>query len=144
MLEVGLLCILGVCCCVDAAGNETPPEEAHKQKQATAQRPRPPPAKPVSVAAQLAAARAKVQMEEQKLRRVKAEQQAAKCGFPIQRGGEGRGGPGHKSTGCEEGNATSVPPVEMLLLSYSIVFDCLLWKSRKLLACLWDKAQHWC
>lgn len=103
--------MLDVCCCVDVARNQIPLEEAPKQKQV--QRPRPAAAKPVSVAAQLAAARAKVQVQERKLKRAKAEQQAAKYGFRVQRGG--KGGPGNRSTGCEEGNATSTPSVEMLL-----------------------------
>lgn len=94
--------MLDVCCCVDAARHQIAPEEAHKQKQA--QRPRPAAAKPVSVTAQLAAARAKVQMQERKLQRAKVEQQAAKYGFRIPRGGKGD----RRCTVSEEGNATSI------------------------------------
>lgn len=103
-----------MCYCVDTGRVQQLPQEAHKQKQA--KRTRPAAAKPLDpAAAQLAELTANIEMQERKLQRAKYEQQKLKYGL-VQKKQAVKDGPSPRSSDPEEGIATSILHVKILLL----------------------------
>lgn len=130
-----------MCHCVDAGRVQQLPQKAHKQKQA--KRTRRAAVKPLDPgAAQLAALTANVEMQECKLQRARYARQKCKYGL-LQKRQAVKDGCSPRSSDPEEGNGTSILPVQMMLL----VTPCLLVCCRgswNFLVLVCDNAQHSC